>query len=124
MAEVQRRWRRRLRDGRPGSTCWSWRDRRSGYVAFDARHHPPSRRAGHQHRRGYGSALLEFASLEVFADGAREAALWVLSGNEVARAFYRAHGWTETEERRKAEFPPYPEELMKRRNPSAPRRSR
>jgi hypothetical protein len=49
----------------------------------------------------------------------------VLSGNEAARAFYRAHGWTETEERQTAEFAPYPEELkLVRRNPSAPRRSR
>jgi ribosomal protein S18 acetylase RimI-like enzyme len=78
-----------------------------------------------QHRRGYGSALLEFASLEVFAEGVPEASLWVLSGNEAARSFYRAHGWTETEERNTAEFPPFPEERkLVRRNPSAPRRGR
>jgi ribosomal protein S18 acetylase RimI-like enzyme len=125
MAEVQKRWRRRLRDGRTRIYLLLRQEQPVGYVAFGEGtiHHLGV--LADQHRRGYGSALLEFASLEVFADGAPEAVLWVLSGNEVARAFYRAHGWTETEERKKAEFPPYPEELkLVRRNPSAPRRSR
>ena len=57
-----------------------------GYVAFDAttiRHLGVVR---HQTRRGYGSALMEFASLEIFSGGAREAELWVLVDNEPARA--------------------------------------
>ena len=54
----------------------------------------------HQTRRGYGSALLEFASLEIFAGGESEASLWVLVGNEAARAFYRSHRWTDTADRR------------------------
>ena len=54
-------------------------------------------------RRGYGSALLEFATLELFSGAEREASLWVLTGNEAARAFYRAHRWAETEERRRSE---------------------
>ena len=124
-AEVQKRWRRRLRDGRTRVYLLERQDEPVGYVAFGdgAIHHLGV--LADQHRRGYGSALLEFASLEVFAEGTPEASLWVLSGNEGARAFYRAHGWTETAERRTAAFPPYPEEMrLVRRNPSAPRRSR
>jgi len=79
----------------------------------------------HQTRRGYGSALLEFASLEIFAGGETEASLWVLVGNEAARAFYRSHRWTDSADRRPSEYPPRPEEIrMIRRNPAAPRRSR
>ena len=125
LAEVQKRWRRRLRDGRTRVYLLQRNDEPVGYVAFGngTIHHLGV--LADQHRRSYGSALLEFASLEVFADGTPEASLWVLSGNEAARAFYRARGWTETEERQTAEFPPYPEELkLVRRNPSAPRRSR
>ena len=125
MAEVQKRWRRRLRNGRTRVYVLQRQEQPVGYVAFGegAIHHLGV--LADQHRRGYGSALLEFASLKVFAEGTPEAALWVLSGNEVARAFYRAHGWTETDDRQKAEFPPFPEELkLVRRNPSAPRRSR
>ena len=125
LAEVQKRWRRRLRDGRVRVHVLERKDEPVGYVAFgDGVIHHLGVLAQH-HRRGYGSALLEFASLEVFAEGTPEASLWVLSGNEAARAFYRAHGWTETEDRKTAEFPPYPEELkLVRRNPAAPRRSR
>jgi len=95
-----------------------------GYVAFDTDtvHHlgvVPERT-----RRGYGSALLEFACMEIYAGGAREAYCWVLAENHVARAFYRALGWIDTGERRNSEFPPHPKSLqMMRRNPHAPRRS-
>ena len=96
-----------------------------GFVAFDDDTVLHLGVVAHQTRRGYGSALIEFACLEIFSGGVPEASLWVLTDNEVARAFYRSHGWTETEDRRKAEFPPYPEEIrMRRRNPAAPRRSR
>jgi ribosomal protein S18 acetylase RimI-like enzyme len=124
-AEVQRRWRRRLRDGRTRVHVLERHDEPVGYVAFgDGTIHHLGVLADQQ-RRGYGSALLEFASLEVFAEGFPEATLWVLSGNEVARTFYRTHGWTETGLRQTAEFPPFPEECkMVRRNPTAPRRSR
>ncbi len=124
-AEVQKRWRRRLRDGRTRVHVLERRDEPVGYVAFgDGMIHHLGVLVD-QHRRGYGSALLEFASLEVFAEGVPEASLWVLSGNEAARSFYRAHGWTETEERKTAEFPPFPEERkLVRRNPSSPRRGR
>ena len=125
LAEVQKRWRRRLRNARSRVYVLERQDEPVGYVAFGdgVIHHLGV--VADQHRRGYGSVLLEFASLEVFAEGTPEASLWVLSGNEAARAFYRAHGWTETEDRQTAEFPPFPEELkLVRRNPSAPRRSR
>jgi len=125
LAEVQKRWRRRLRDRRTRVYVLERQEEPVGYVAFgDGEIHHLGVLAD-RHRRGYGSALLEFASLELFAEGTPQVSLWVLSGNEVARAFYRAHGWTETEERRTAEYPPYPEEMkLVRRNPSAPRRSR
>jgi ribosomal protein S18 acetylase RimI-like enzyme len=125
LAEVQKRWRRRLRNPRTRVYVLERQDEPVGYVAFGdgVIHHLGV--LADEHRRGYGSALLEFASLEVFAEGTPEASLWVLSGNEVARAFYRAHGWIETEERQTAEFPPFPEERkLVRPNPSAPRRSR
>jgi ribosomal protein S18 acetylase RimI-like enzyme len=125
LAEVQKRWRRRLRNGRTRVYVLERQDEPVGYVAFGEGtiHHLGV--LADRHRRGYGSALLEFASLEVFAEGTPEASLWVLCDNEAARAFYRTHGWTETGERQAAEFPPYPEELkLVRRNPSAPRRSR
>ena len=59
-----------------------------GYVAFngDTVHHlgvVPD----HQ-RRGYGSALVEFACMEIYAAGAREAFCWVLVENHTARAFF------------------------------------
>ena len=125
LAEVQKRWRRRLRNARTKVYVLERQDEPVGYVAFgDGMIHHLGVLAD-RHRRGYGSVLLEFASLEVFAEGTPQASLWVLSANEVARAFYRAHGWNETEERQTAEFPPFPEELkLVRRNPSAPRRSR
>ncbi len=124
-ADVQRRWRRLLRNGRTRVHILQVNDEPVGYVAFGDGwvHHlgvlPENT------RRGYGSALLEFASLELFSTADREASLWVLAGNEVARAFYRAHQWTETDDRRRSEYPPHPESIrMVRKNPAAPRRSR
>ena len=124
-ADVQRRWRRLLRDGRTRVHILQLNDEPVGYVAFGNGwvHHLGV--LPEHSRRGYGSALLEFASLELFSTADREASLWVLTGNEVARAFYRAHQWTETDDRRRSEYPPHPEEIrMVRKNPAAPRRSR
>lgn len=125
LADVQRRWRRVLRTPRLHTYVLERHQEPVGYVTFgDGAIHHLGVLADH-HRRGYGSALLEFASLEVFAANAPQASLWVLTANETARAFYRAHGWTDTDERQTAEFPPHPEELrLVRTNPSAPRRSR
>ena len=122
---VTRRWRQRLVDRHVRVYVLELVDAPVGYVAFDAStiHHLGVVR--HQTRQGYGSALLEFASLEIFAGGAREAELWVLVDNEDARDFYRSHGWVDTEDRRTSEFPPRPESIrMTKRNPAAPRRSR
>lgn len=81
--------------------------------------------ADHQ-RKGVGSALLEAAEDELFADASTpQARLWVLEDNAVARAFYREHGWSENGDVRDAEFPPHPVEVMMvRRNPHLARRGR
>jgi ribosomal protein S18 acetylase RimI-like enzyme len=121
---VARRWRQVLRDPLIHAYLLELPDAPVGYVAFDADtvHHlgvVPDRT-----RRGYGSALLEFACMEIFSGGAREAYCWVLAENHVARAFYRALGWIDTGERRNSEYPPHPKSLqMMRQNPHAPRRS-
>jgi GNAT superfamily N-acetyltransferase len=124
-AEVAKRWRRLLRDRLVWVHILELYDVPVGYVAFaiDTVHHLA---VVPQHlRRGYGSALLEFASLEMFDRGVPEARLWVLVDNHLARAFYRSHGWHENDQRRDCVFPPHPQELqMTRRNPAAPRRSR
>jgi GNAT superfamily N-acetyltransferase len=124
-AEIAKRWRRLLRDRLVWVHILELYDVPVGYVAFsvDTVHHLA---VVPQHlRRGYGSALLEFASLEMFDRGVPEARLWVLVDNHVARAFYRFHGWHESGPRRDCVFPPHPPELqMTRQNPAAPRRSR
>jgi ribosomal protein S18 acetylase RimI-like enzyme len=121
---VARRWRQVLHDPLMHTYLLEVRDSPVGYVAFDGDtvHHlgiVPEER-----RRGYGSALLEFACMEIFAGGAQEAFCWVLTDNHVARVFYRAQGWIETGERRRSEYPPNPQALqMTHRNAHAPRRS-
>ena len=95
-----------------------------GFVAFDDDTVLHLGVVPDQTRRGYGSALLEFASLEIFAGGAREASLWVLADNEAARAFYRAHGWTETGERRVGVSAASRGDPDDPQEPAAPRRSR
>ena len=123
-AAVVRRWRHVLRNPLLRAYLLELSDDPIGYVAFDAStvHHLGV--VPEQTRRGYGSELLEFACAEIYAGGAREAYCWVLADNHVARAFYRALGWTETGERRSSEYPPHPQSLqMVRSNPRAPRRS-
>ncbi len=122
---VTRRWRRTLVDRHARVYLLESFDTPVGYVAYDAKTIRHLGVVRHQTRRGYGSALLEFASREIFSGGGAEAELWVLVDNEAARAFYRANRWVETDKRRKSEYPPHPEAmLMRRHNPSAPRRSR
>jgi ribosomal protein S18 acetylase RimI-like enzyme len=121
---VTRRWRRELRDPLMHAYLLEIQDSPVGYVAFngDTVHHLGI--APDHHRRGYGTALLEFACMEIFSGGAREAFCWVLTDNHLARAFYRTQGWTETGERRNSEYPPHPQSLrMMCKNPHAPRRS-
>jgi ribosomal protein S18 acetylase RimI-like enzyme len=123
-AEIQRRWRRLLRDGRAHVHVLELNDEPVGYVAFGDGWLQHLGVVADYARRGYGSALLEFASLELFSTADRQASLWVLTGNEPARAFYRSHGWTETDDRRQSEYPPHPESVrLVRKNPAAPRRS-
>jgi ribosomal protein S18 acetylase RimI-like enzyme len=120
---VARRWRQVLSDRLTHTYLLEVRDSPVGYVAFngDTVHHLGVVSA--QQKRGFGSALLEFACIEVYAGGAREAFCWVLADNHAARAFFRSHGWTETGARRESEYAPHPELLQLRRpNPHAPRR--
>ncbi len=122
---VTRRWRRLLHDRRTRVYLLELADEPVGFVAFDSAVIAHLGVLPHHGRRGYGSALLEFASREIFDGGGSEASLWVLTGNEAARRFYRSHHWVDTEDRRTSEYPPKPEERrMTRRNPAAPRRSR
>jgi ribosomal protein S18 acetylase RimI-like enzyme len=123
-AAIVRRWRQVLRNRLMRAYLLELSEGPIGYVAFDGDtvHHLGV--VPEQTRRGYGSELLEFACAEIYAGGAREAYCWVLADNHVARAFYRAVGWTETGERQSSEYPPHPQSLhMMRRNPHAPRRS-
>ncbi len=125
VTEVTRRWRRLLHDRFTRVHILELFDAPVGFVAFDAETVLHLGVVPHQTRLGYGSALLEYASLEIFSSGATEASLWVLVGNEAARAFYRSHRWTDSADRRQSEYPPHPEEIrMIRKNPAAPRRSR
>jgi ribosomal protein S18 acetylase RimI-like enzyme len=124
-ADIAKRWRRLLLDRFSRVYVLDLFDAPVGYVAFNADTILHLGIVPQHRRRGYGSALLEFASLEIFDSGVPAAQLWVLLDNQVGRAFYRSHGWRETDDRRNCIFPPGPRELrMVRRNPAAPRRSR
>lgn len=123
--EVAQRWRTLLHDRLVSVRVLQLSEAAIGYVAFDA---DVIRHLGvvpDQTRRGHGSVLLEYATREIFDAGAQEVGVWVLTANRGARSFYRAHGWSGTDDRRECEFPPYPEELrLTKANPAAPRRSR
>ncbi len=122
---VTRRWRRLLHDRSTRVHLLELADSPVGFVAFDSTQVRHLGVLAHHGRRGYGSALLEFAGQEIFDTGTPEASLWVLSENEGALRFFRAHCWVETDDRRVSEFPPQPQEVrMTRRNPAAARRSR
>ena len=125
VTEVTRRWRRLLRDAQVRVLVLELEGDPVGYVAYDT---DTVRHLGvlpAHTRRGYGTALLQLATTDIFEGGAPRAQLWVLVEAAAARAFYRSLGWRETEDRRDAEFPPEPAELrMERRNPAAPRRGR
>jgi ribosomal protein S18 acetylase RimI-like enzyme len=123
-ADVRRRWRRLLRDRRAQIRVLEEYDKPVGLVAWDnrgqLRHLAVSPRYANH---GHGSLLLQFATEELMASGARELWLWVLEDNREARGFYRSRGWRDTDERSDSEYPPHPAEIkMVRTNPSAPRR--
>jgi GNAT superfamily N-acetyltransferase len=121
---VARRWRHVLSDRLMHTYLLEVRDSPVGYVAFDGDTVRHLGVVSDYQGRGYGSALLEFACMEIYGAGSREAFCWVLADNPAARAFYRTRGWTETGARRNSEYPPHPESLqLIRKNPHAPRRS-
>ena len=122
---VAKRWRQLLHDRSSRVHILEWFDKPVGYVAFNADTILHLGVDPKHLRRGYGSALLEFASLEIFDAGISVAQAWVLVDNHAARAFFRSHGWRDTPERRDCKYLPRPKQLkMMRQNPSAPRRSR
>ena len=122
---VAKRWRQLLHDRSSRVHVLDRLEKPVGYVAFNADTILHLGVDPKHQRRGYGSALLEFASLEIFDAGMPEAQVWVLVENHGARAFFRWHGWRDTADRRDCRYPPQPLQLkMVRRNPSAPRRRR
>jgi GNAT superfamily N-acetyltransferase len=124
--EVRRRWADVLDDRSRLTVVAEVDDRPAGYACYDRQtiHHLGV--AADFQRRGVGTTLLTAAEDDIFSDPAnREIGLWVLRDNDSARAFYRAAGWTDTDQSRTAEFPPYPPEVrMLRHNPHVPRRGR
>jgi GNAT superfamily N-acetyltransferase len=123
--EITRRWRRLLGDRHVRVYLLELLDSPVGYVAFDSDTLLHLGVVARSTRRGFGTALLEFACREMYAGGAWEAQLWVLVDNTAAQAFYLSHRWTATQDRRRADYPPRPQEMrMVRRNPAAARRSR
>ena len=124
--EVTDRWRRLLHDPATRVFVLVLRDEEDalGFVAFSGAEVLHLGVVPHRTRRGYGSALLEFAVREIHDSGEPEAGLWVLTGNAGARAFYRSHGWADTGQHRPCRYPPHPEELrMTRTLRRGPRRA-
>jgi ribosomal protein S18 acetylase RimI-like enzyme len=124
VTEITRRWRRLLRDPRIRVHVLERDTEPVGFVAFEATRIRHLGVLPDHARRGYGSALLDFATEEIFAGGAAIAELWVLVGNAGARAFYATQHWRETGERRDCEYPPEPPEMrLVKANPSPPQRA-
>ncbi|SDU84075.1 PH domain-containing protein [Microlunatus sagamiharensis] len=112
VGEVTSRWRRLLHDPSARVFVLEREEDALGYVAFSSSGEVLHLGiAPHRTRRGYGSALLEFAVREMYDGGEPEATLWVLEGNAGARAFFRSHGWAETDERRPCRYQPNPQEI-------------
>ncbi|WP_152362702.1 GNAT family N-acetyltransferase [Microlunatus speluncae] len=111
VTDIARRWQRTLAERRVRVRILEIGDQPAAFIAYD---HETVRHLGvlpRHTRRGYGTALLTFAEEDIFSSGSRQVQLWVLNENRAARAFYRTHGWVETEDRRRSEFPPKPDEL-------------
>ncbi len=123
-ADVRRRWRRLLRDRQVQLRVLEEHGTPVGLVAWDSRGQLRHLAVAPRHaRRGHGSLLLQYATEELMATGARELSLRVLEENLQARGFYRARGWRDTDDRAASEYPPHPMEMtMVRTNPAAPRR--
>lgn len=111
VADVSRRWQRTLAERQVRVRILEVGETPAAFIAYD---HETVRHLGvlpRHTRKGFGTALLSTAEEDVFSSGGTQVQLWVLTENRAARAFYRAHGWTETEDRRRSEFPPKPDEL-------------
>ncbi|GAB3761300.1 GNAT family N-acetyltransferase [Microlunatus parietis] len=111
VADVARRWQRTLAERQVRVRILEVGETPAAFIAYD---HETVRHLGvlpRHTRKGFGTALLSTAEEDVFSSGGAQVQLWVLTENRAARAFYRAHGWTETEDRRRSEFPPKPDEL-------------
>ncbi len=125
VAGVTRRWRRLLRDRLIRVHVLEQDQTPVGFVAFGAEDLLQLGVLPHHTRRGYSTALLEYASSEMFEAGAHGISAWVLMGDSAGRAFFASHHWSETPERRPSVHPPRPELCrLVRRNPAAARRSR
>jgi ribosomal protein S18 acetylase RimI-like enzyme len=124
--EVRRRWQSVLSDRTRQTMIAESGDEPIGYASYGSgilQHLGVS--PDHQ-RGGVGTALLQAAEDELFADRSTAAAsLWVMQENHDAQRFYRDNGWAATDEVRAGQFPPYPAEIrMTRRNPHIARRGR
>lgn len=111
VADVSRRWQRTLAEREVRVRILEVGGSPAAFIAYD---HETVRHLGvlpRHTRKGFGTALLSTAEEDAFSSGGTQVQLWVLTENRAARAFYRAHGWTETEDRRRSEFPPKPDEL-------------
>lgn len=123
---VRQRWQLELDDRTRLTMVAEFGGVPAGYVSYGREiiHHLGV--AADFQRQGVGTALLDAAEDDLFADlSVPEASLWVLAANEVARGFYVDLGWTEAAEIRNSEYPPYPREIrMVHRNPHIARHGR
>lgn len=122
--EVAKRWRSCLRSRLIEVRVLERFDEPIGYIAFDQTTVLHLGVLPDHTNRGFGSALLQYATREMFAGGVSTIELWVLEANSAARRFYASAGWEESGETRDCKFAPHPEEMrMTHSNDRVPRRS-
>jgi GNAT superfamily N-acetyltransferase len=109
--EVRDRWTRVLHDSTSTTLIATLDGLDAGFASWsgDTLHHLGV--VPEVHRRGIGSVLLAHAQAAILEEHA-VARLWVLVENHAAIAFYERSGWQTTDLQRRAEFPPYPDELQ------------
>jgi GNAT superfamily N-acetyltransferase len=61
--------------------------------------------------RGIGTALHDLALERLRETGVREAHLWTLTDNHLARGFYEKRGWSLTGRTRVVPYPPHPTDV-------------
>ena len=125
-AEIEQRWQQALDDKVKLIMIAEIDGKPAGYVCFGDRTIFHLGVAEEHQRKGVGTSLLTAAEEELMADvSVPDIVLWVLEENNVARQLYSKHGWEETDEVRRSEFAPHPQELMMYRdNPHRARRGR